>query len=650
MITDIRRRFQDKAFKGVIWFSIVALIIYFSLETVLRVIGRDGSAQSLGTVNGLTISLNEFRRKVGQAEQRILYLREQFGPYADQLLKAYGLSTDPQESAMHDIIREKVLDSAGDALHLAVAPAFVIEKLQDPSFVMQELGPVSSLIDKSGSINMQALNAYLRRQGMTMQDFENAIEEGLRRSFLLDIARGAAYVPDYMLKQRYVREFVPKKYSILTFSAADYVPKETVSNEALKAFFDAQNRKTRRYVIPEKRSAQLWMFNPSDYGIKITDKETSQYYTNHKIDYVAQQEGVEVRRILFKLDEGADAAKVRALAEKVHQQILEKPKEFAALAKKHSQDAATAKKGGLMGFISKNEGYDPALERAAFALKKDNDVSPLVQTAQGIEIIQRVSKRQATYKPLEETKESINQKLLMDKFKRLFGQEARKTTQELAQNPQALPTFVKEKQAIEKTVDAVQKETGPLSNVLFKIDKGSYGTYFEGEQGIIAQLMEIQPAVTPSLESVKEQVVHDYQQQQAFEKMQQAVDQAYKRAATEPAESMNDLKNAYRAQLETTDFIAPSDYTAMQELTKKGISNEQLRELGTVGSIGKEITPEHGYIIRLDELKKYTPEDFTAHKKELLSRAYQELQQRVESGFVASLYKNATIRLNKSFK
>jgi peptidyl-prolyl cis-trans isomerase D len=643
----MRRRFQDKAFKGVIWFSIVALIIYFSLETVLRVIGRDGSAQSLGTVNGLTISPNEFRRKAAQAEQRILYLKEQFGPYADQLLKAYGLSTDPQESALQEIVREKVLDSAGDKLNLAVAPASVIEKLQDPRFIMQELGPVGALIDKSGSINMQALTSYLRRQGMTMQDFENAIEEGLRRSFLLDIARGAAYVPDYMLKQRYIREFVPKKYSVLTFAAADYVPKETPSNEALKAFFDAQNRKTKRYVIPEKRAARLVTFNPSDYGIKISDKEISQYYNNHKIDYVDTPEGIEVRRILFKLEEGGDAAKVRSLAEKVHKQILEKPKDFALLAKQHSQDVATAKKGGLMGFVSKNQGYDPAFERAVFALKKDNDISPLIETAQGIEIIQRVSKRQASYKPLEEVKEGIEQKLLTDKFRRLFGQEARKVTQEAAQNAQALTAFVKEKRGSEKTVDAVQKETGPLSNVLFKIDKGSYGTYFEGDQGIIAQLTEIHPAVTPSLDSVKEQVLHDYQQQHGFEKMQQVVDTAYKRAATEP---LNDLKNAYHAQLETTDFIDPSDYKALPELSKKGISNEQLRELGTLGSISKEITPEHGYIIRLDELKKYAPEDYEARKKELLSRAYQELQQRVESGFVASLYKNATIKINKSLK
>ena len=87
--------------------------------------------------------------------------------------------------------------------------------------------------------------------------------------------------------------------------------------------------------------------------------------------------------------------------------------DFASLAKQYSEDTKTKNKGGLVGFFAKGS-KDPAFEEAAFKLKKD-EVSPLVRTKQGFEIIQFLDKKEAATKTLNEATSRIENKLKQQK-------------------------------------------------------------------------------------------------------------------------------------------------------------------------------------------------------------------------------------------
>lgn len=90
----------------------------------------------------------------------------------------------------------------------------------------------------------------------------------------------------------------------------------------------------------------------------------------------AKQEQVHVRQILVA---------TQATAQDIQKQ-LQQGKDFAALAKQYSTDAATKNRGGDLGWVPKGIG-DPAFDKVAFSLKP-GQVSDPVQLPTGWAIIQ----------------------------------------------------------------------------------------------------------------------------------------------------------------------------------------------------------------------------------------------------------------------
>jgi len=82
-----------------------------------------------------------------------------------------------------------------------------------------------------------------------------------------------------------------------------------------------------------------------------------------------------------------DAKAAGALAEKVHAEATVAGADFAALAKKYSEDGS-AERGGELGSVGRGM-FAPAFETAAFALKP-GETSKVVETDFGFHIIQRV--------------------------------------------------------------------------------------------------------------------------------------------------------------------------------------------------------------------------------------------------------------------
>ena len=56
------------------------------------------------------------------------------------------------------------------------------------------------------------------------------------------------------------------------------------------------------------RSGTVWTFGPSDFGIKVTDKQIKNYYDRYRREeFVKQQPKVQVRRILIAVDKDKSA-------------------------------------------------------------------------------------------------------------------------------------------------------------------------------------------------------------------------------------------------------------------------------------------------------------------------------------------------------
>ena len=64
-------------------------------------------------------------------------------------------------------------------------------------------------------------------------------------------------------------------------------------------------------------------------------------------------------------------------------------------------------------------------EKAAFLLPKEGDISAVLTTKDGIEIVQLVSKKMPTYKPLNQVSSSIKELLVAQKFDGQFASDMR---------------------------------------------------------------------------------------------------------------------------------------------------------------------------------------------------------------------------------
>lgn len=134
----------------------------------------------------------------------------------------------------------------------------------------------------------------------------------------------------------------------------------------------------------------------------VTDEQVKAYYDTHTQEFSTEK--VKASHILVDNE---------ALAKEIEQKLEADPSQFAALAAQYSKDLSNAKRGGDLGSFGRGR-MVKEFEDAAFALKKDGDISPPVQTRFGWHIIMRTGREEGTVQPFDQVKSQIKVKLVSD--------------------------------------------------------------------------------------------------------------------------------------------------------------------------------------------------------------------------------------------
>lgn len=187
--------------------------------------------------------------------------------------------------------------------------------------------------------------------------------------------------------------------------------------------------------------------NASLPSAELIDKQIRTIYKAEPERFTTPAE-THARHILIA---GQDDA-ARAKAEKLLAE-LRAGADFAALAREHSADPGSAAKGGDLGFFPKGK-MVPAFEKAAFALKKSGDLSPVVQTPFGFHIIRLEGHKPATVKPFDEVKDQLRAETIA-KLKNDARKKEVERVRALAQgDAAALEAFIAQQKALlEQTPD-----------------------------------------------------------------------------------------------------------------------------------------------------------------------------------------------------
>ena len=137
--------------------------------------------------------------------------------------------------------------------------------------------------------------------------------------------------------------------------------------------------------------------------IAVKQEQVEDFYAKNP-DQFKEQESVRASHILIAFPENADAAakgQARAKAEQVLKDF-KAGKDFAALAKQHSEDPGSAVNGGDLGFFQQGQMVGP-FNDVAFRLQP-GAVSDLVETQFGYHIIKVAEKRAGRAIPLDEVR------------------------------------------------------------------------------------------------------------------------------------------------------------------------------------------------------------------------------------------------------
>lgn len=146
-------------------------------------------------------------------------------------------------------------------------------------------------------------------------------------------------------------------------------------------------------------------------NVEISDAEIQKYYDDNTARFLEKEE-IQAKRILISVDPNAKPAekkKAKHEADKILALVKKPGADFGAIAKVHSKGPEAGRDGDL-GMFGRNH-MSPEFDKVAFALKP-GEVSSVVETKLGYEIILLQTHKPERKKPLEEVRETIQHALV----------------------------------------------------------------------------------------------------------------------------------------------------------------------------------------------------------------------------------------------
>lgn len=387
-------------------------------------------------------------------------------------------------------------------------------------------GPIGAAIFPNGKYIGDRHYAELIEDnfGLSTDQFEAEIKKELEEARLRDLITGSVAVSDAEVKANYIKSATKIKFSYAVLSAEAVGQTINPSDAVLQKFF-TDHKALYATAIPETRSLQYLVVNGDNVpgGVPpVTDAEEQAYYNAHQSDYKVDEQ-VKVRHILIKVAPNAPPAEdaaAKAKAQGILDQLKrDNGKDFAALAKKYSDDPGSKDQGGELGFI-KHGVTVPAFENAAFALQP-GQISALVKTQFGYHIIQCEAKQAAHTQSFDEVKPKILAQLTEQKEQAAEKSFADKLATE-AKNNGLQATAGAHHLQLQTGSNVAQTgflpgvaDASKLLTAAFAADKGAAPQIANTGDGFaIFQVQNITPAHAPDFTTYKDHILSDYRAQQ----------------------------------------------------------------------------------------------------------------------------------------
>lgn len=428
-----------------------------------------------------------------------------------------------RQSVLDGLIQQRVVAQQTRELNLTASDQAVRQSIMS-------IPAIAGLKRPDGSFDAQAYEQLLAAQGLTGPQLDEMQRFQIANQQISQNIGASAFMPHALVT--HLGELIGQQREVqgLVLRAADYRSRVQPSEADIKQYYDSHHAE---FTTPESATIQYLVLSAATLaaGAKPTDAEINQFYQANLAKYRTDGE-VRASHILITVPKNAsdaERAQAKTKAEALLAQVNAHPDQFAAIAKKESQDPGSAEKGGDLGFFGRGMMLKP-FEDAAFALKK-GQISNLVQTDFGYHIIEVTDVKPAVTKPLADVRDDIVHTLQAQAGAKQYASDVdgfSNTVYEQADSLQPAATKFNlsvQTAAVSRQPNASAGATDPANNpkvlaAVFSDDvlKNKHNTAaidLGNSTQVAARIAQYKPATLPPLDQVREVVRNRVVDQQA---------------------------------------------------------------------------------------------------------------------------------------
>jgi peptidyl-prolyl cis-trans isomerase D len=388
--------------------------------------------------------------------------------YALNLMGARGAEEDAQRYAMQKqaldgLVERQLLVSLAESMGISADMDEALDEIAaDRIYLTRPVGELHDRLSRSFFVSADNMTAALVEDGHRVgHSFSDPVKGQFDIDAYKKFVRNYLQVTEEAFEEQQRLELIARRMRQILASSV------RVSTGEVRAQYERDNDTVVLEYLsfaPDQISDKLPL-SPEEisaYAANHQD-EINQYYETNKFRYTGLEKQVRARHILIKPTSTEDeAAKkdAKARAEELKSRV-EAGEDFAALAKSHSDDEASAEQGGDLGFNPKGR-MVAAFDEAMFSLPA-GALSEIVETEYGFHIIKVEEIREGDV-PMETAHAEIAEKLMREASARQKAQDAANSALNRITNGESLEDVIRALNAEDPALADLQVlVTAPIS-------------------------------------------------------------------------------------------------------------------------------------------------------------------------------------------
>lgn len=603
---------------------LLGLIMLSFVLTGVMMGGLGGnSANKAAEVNGQPISKEQLQQAFQQERQSLQeYLGDKFSEVASNEESMNLL----RRQALDNLINNELINQYANELNLSASD----QQIEQSIFSMP-------IFQTDGRFDSDKYREILSRYNINADSFAAQIRQDLTRAQLGKSFTGTDFALPSEVKA-YAELFMQEReIRTATLSLADVQAKQTISEEELKAYYDANQNS---FISPEKvKVSYVEMDAASMPEATVSDEEVKTYYEQNLKNYTqAEQKQYSMIQVASEKEANDIINEIKAGAD------------FATLAAEKSTDKFSAGNKGLIGWM---EAASTPSEIITANLTEKGQLSAPVKAQDNYVVFRLDDIKPESTKPFEQVSETIKVSLLQDKNIKQFYDLQQKVSEAATSDMESLVSVESVSGLKMVTTDWFDRNNPPAAlnfpkviNEVFSdrlVDKnGSKGINsdvinVEGDRAFVVRVTEYKPESTEPFETVKPAIETLVKRQKADAELKATADKL-----------LADLKAGKGEEALSTAGVKFTDVQTVSRLMP------QTATINTAMDMAQPVDGKPAYSIARDEsdnyvviqLDKVTLGQPTEDELKQLSREYQGvMSSAVNEALMLNLRENAKIEV-----